>query len=90
MTTFQMLGSAWGVVTGLYFLLFLYHSLVGMKEEDHLYLSTGESRFEAEQKEVMKRISKLESVQHKVGWAALALTIVVAGMWGYDAFHQLF
>ncbi len=90
MSALEMVAIAWAAVAGIYLVLFLYHSVVGMKEEDHLYLSVGEARLEAEQKEVMKRLNKLESVQHKVGWVALAMSILTAGMWGYDVLGQLF
>jgi len=80
----------WVIVAVFYFALFLYRSLVGMKEEDTLFLSAGESRMAAEQHEVMKRITKLDGYSHKLGWATLAMTIVLAGVWGYDALKQLF
>ena len=80
----------WAVVTLLYFALLLYRSLVGMKEEDTLYLSAGESRMAAEQHEVMKRITKLDGYSHKLGWVAIAMTILLAAAWAYDAMKQLF
>lgn len=80
----------WVVVTVLYLALFLYRSLIGMKEEDSLFLSAGESRIAAEQHEVMKKITKLDGYSNKLGWATIAMTIVLAGVWGYDAVKQLF
>jgi len=80
----------WAVVAALYLALFLYRSLVGMHEEDTLYLSAGESRMAAEQHEIMKRIIKLDGYSHKLGWATLVLTVLVAGVWGYDALKTLF
>ena len=79
---------AWVVVTGLYLVLFLYRSLVGMREEDTLYLSAGESRMAAEQHELMKRITRLDRYSRTLGWAALAMTVVLGGVWGYDAMKQ--
>lgn len=78
----------WVVVTGLYLALFLYRSLVGMREEDTLYLSAGESRMAAEQHELMKRITKLDGYSRKLGWTALGLTVVLGIVWGYDAVKQ--
>ena len=89
MSALETVATVWAAVAGVYLLLFLYHSVVGMKEEDHLYLSVGEAKLEAQQKEVMKRLNRLESVQHKVGWVALAMTVLVAGMWTYDVLGQL-
>jgi hypothetical protein len=93
MSSVSILGAItmlWVVVMALYFALFLYRSLVGMREEDSIYLSAGESRMAAEQHELMKRITKLDSYARWIGWTALALTLVVACGWGYDATRQLF
>ena len=46
----EIVAAIWGVVTLAYFALFLYRSVVGMKEEDTLYLSVGEERLAAEQR----------------------------------------
>ena len=86
----EMVALLWGVVTALYLLLFLYRSIVGLHEEDTLYLSAGEAKMEAQQREVMKRIHKLDTYSRGIGFTALALTVVLAGMWVYDAAKQLF
>jgi hypothetical protein len=80
----------WAVVTIIYAVLFLYRSIVGMKEEDNLYLSAGESRMAAEQREIMKHINKLEPLTRGFGWGALGMTVVLGGMWGYSVFRVLF
>ena len=38
----------------------------------------------------MKRITKLDSYIHIAGYAALAMTVVLAGMGIYNAVKQLF
>jgi len=78
------------MVTIAYFALFLFRSVVGMKEEDTLYLSVGEERLAAEQREVMKRIYKLDRYSKKIGYAALTMTIVLAGMWVFNVARELF
>jgi hypothetical protein len=85
----EIVAITWGIVTALYFALFLYRSIVGMKEEDTLYLSAGEAKMEAQQREVMKKILKLDGYSHRLGYAALALTVVLAGMWVYNVARQL-
>ena len=86
----QIVAAIWGVVTIAYLALFLYRSVVGMKEEDTLYLSVGEERLAAEQREVMKRIYKLDAYSKKIGYAALAMTVVLAGMWVASVARELF
>ena len=86
---FEIVAICWGVVTALYFGLFLYRSIIGLHEEDTLYLSAGEAKMEAEQREVMKRITKLDTYSHRIGYTALALTLVLAGMWVYRVAREL-
>jgi Fe2+ transport system protein B len=85
----EIVAAVWGAVVIVYLVLFLYRSVVGMKEEDTLYLSVGEERMAAAQREVMKRIMKLESYTHKAGYAALAMSVILAGMWIYGVARQL-
>ncbi len=85
-----IVGACWAVATALYFALLIYRSIVGLHEEDTLYLSAGEAKMEAEQRVVMKRINKLDGYSRAIGYTALALTVVLAGMWVYDAAKQLF
>lgn len=85
----EIVAAIWGVVTIAYFALFLYRSLVGMKEEDTLYLSVGEERMAAQQRVVMKRIYKLDAYSKKIGYAALAMTVLLTGMWVYNVARLL-
>jgi hypothetical protein len=85
----EIVAICWGIATASYLALFLYRSIIGLHEEDTLYLSAGEAKLEAEQREVMKRINKLDSLSHGIGYAALALTVVLAGMWVYSVAREL-
>jgi hypothetical protein len=86
----EIVAAIWGVVIVAYLALFLFRSVVGMKEEDTLYLSVGEERLAAEQREIMKRIYKLDAYSKKIGYAALAMTVVLAGMWVVSVAQELF
>lgn len=86
----EIVALIWGVVVVLYFVFFLYRSIVGLHEEDNLYLSAGEARLEAEQRQVMKQITRLDTYSHKLGWIALAMTVILAVMWGYSVARNLF
>jgi len=85
----EIVAVIWGIVVVLYLVLFLYRSIVGMHEEDTLYLSAGEARLAQEQREVMKTINKLDSYSRKLGMAALAMTVILAGMWVYSVAQNL-
>jgi ABC-type Fe3+ transport system permease subunit len=86
----EIVALIWGVVVVLYFVFFLYRSIIGLHEEDNLYLSAGEARLEAEQRQVMKQITKLDTYSHKIGIVALAMTVILAVMWGYSVARNLF
>lgn len=80
----------WLAVTLVYVLLYVYRSIVGAKEEDSLYLSAGESRMAEEQRVIMQRVHKLDPITRIFGFACLAMTIVLAAVWGYGIYRQLF
>jgi hypothetical protein len=85
----EIMAVIWAAVMIIYVALLIFRSLVGMKEEDTLYLSAGEERLAAEQRQIMKRITKVDSYTHAVGYAALAATVILAGMWIYSVARTL-
>jgi hypothetical protein len=86
----QITVALWAIVTAVYLALFVYRAIVGAKEEDSLFLSAGESHMAAEQREIMQRVNKVQPATRMFGIAALVMTIVVAGVWGYSVFRELF
>ena len=85
----EIVTAVWGAAVIVYLALFLFRSVVGMKEEDTLYLSVGEQRMAAEQREIMKRINKLDGYSRKIGYTALAMSVLLAGMWVYSVARNL-
>ena len=85
----EIVAAIWGAVVIVYLALFLFRSVIGMKEEDTLYLSVGEQRMAAEQREIMKRITKLDSYSRKLGYVALVMSVLLAGMWVYSVARNL-
>jgi len=80
---------AWAIVTGVYFVLVFFRSMIGMREEDTLYLSAAEAKMEAEQKEIKKRMNRLAPFTRTFGWGSLGLLVVMGAMWTYDALKEL-
>jgi hypothetical protein len=89
-TPIEIVAILWGVVTAIYLGLFLIRSVVGMHEEDNLYLSAGEAKLADQQRETLKSIGKWDSMTHKMGYAALLMTVVLALTWGVSVFRELF
>jgi hypothetical protein len=85
-----MLLIAWAIVTGVYFVLVFFRSMIGMREEDTIYLSAAEAKMEAEQKEIKKKMNRLAPFTRSFGWGSLGLLVVMGGFWGYDVFKELF
>ena len=85
----QIVGGLWGVVTAAWFVLMVYRSFIGMREEDTIYLSAGEAKMEAEQRVIHARLNKLAPYTRSLGYGSLALALACAGIWGYRVLGDL-
>jgi hypothetical protein len=85
----QIVIALWAIVTACYVVIMVFRSIVGQKEDDSLFLSAGEARMEAQQHEVVKRITKLDVYSHWVGAVALTFTVILVGMWLYSVLKNL-
>lgn len=79
----------WAIVAVCYVVIMVFRSIVGQKEDDSLFLSAGEARMEAQQHNVVKRMTKLDSYSHWIGAVALTFTVILAGMWIYSVLKNL-
>jgi hypothetical protein len=79
----------WVVVVGIYFVLLFVGSLVGLREEDTLFLSAGEAKLEAEQRQVQKRIDRLSPYKRGFAYGSLAMTVVLAAVWIASVVREL-
>jgi hypothetical protein len=87
MSGLPMMLAAWGVLTTVLIGVLIYRSILGVHEEDQIFLSRGEAALEREQAEVSKRIHRLDPL---VRWLAIAsggLLLFIACWWLY---HGLF
>ena len=73
---------AWGVVTCVFIGLMIYRSLIGMREEDQLYL--GSSVLEAQQKEIVAKLDRIAPYLKGFGWTSAGLLLLIAGFWVYQ------
>ena len=80
---------AWMTVTLISALLIAHRSLVGLKEEDTLILSAGESNIEEEQKQIQNRLHRIQPYIRVLGWASAALLAIIAGIWIYRGVQNL-
>lgn len=81
---------AWAAVTIIFLSLWLYRSLVGMKEEDTLILSAAESKLEEEQREIQNRLHQIQPYLRGFGWTSAALLTLLGGIWLYRGLKDFF
>jgi hypothetical protein len=89
-SSLTILWSIWGCVTVVFVALFLYRSLIGMKEEDQIFLDPAESNLEQEQKAIVRRVEQLSPYIKGFGIASAALLLVIIGLWTYPALKEFF
>ena len=80
----------WGAITVVFVALLIYRSLIGMKEEDQIFLDQAESSLEAEQQEILRKIQRLGPYLKGFGAASAVVLVVILGLWLYPALKEFF
>lgn len=81
---------AWGVVTGILALLLIYRSVIGMKEDDQLFLDSVETRFEEEQQLILARLNRLTPYVKGLAAASGGLLLWMIGLVTYRVAAALY
>ena len=82
--TVTLLTIIWAAVTVPLVGLVIYRSIVGLHEEDQIFLDPAEAALEQEQVATLRQIRRLDSFIKGFGWASGGLLLLLAGFW----FHQ--
>lgn len=90
LSALQLLLILWGAITAVFLAFVGYRSLVGMKEEDTLFLSPAEANMEAEQRQLQMRLGRITPYTRAFGYASAGLLAVIAGIWIYGAMREFF
>jgi len=77
---------AWGIVTCAFVGLMIYRSVIGMREDDQLYLDS--TVLEGQQKEIIAKLDRIAPYTKGFGWASAGLLLVIAGYSMYQAFTR--
>jgi hypothetical protein len=88
MGTFQILFTAWGVVTAVLVCTLIYRSMLETHEEDQIFLDAAGERMASEQMAIVKRIETLGRPITALWIASGALLAVIAGMWLYQGYRS--
>jgi hypothetical protein len=71
---------AWGIVTAVFILLFIWRSVLSSHEDDQIFLDAAEEHMAKEQRELVAKINSLSRPLMGTGIVAGVLLLVIAGM----------
>ena len=80
---FNVISLSWASVTVVLVALLIYRALIGMREEDQLFLASGEEHMAREQQVLQARISNVNKFAVWLGVLSGLLLIGMATMWVY-------
>lgn len=72
---------AWGLLTVVLFVLWIYRHSLENKEEDQLFLDKAEEHLAKEQAELVAKITSLDRPMMILGVLSGVLLLVIAGVW---------
>ncbi|HEX6894773.1 MAG TPA: hypothetical protein VF146_05850 [Bryobacteraceae bacterium] len=89
LTSLTSLWVAFGVAAGILVLLIVYRAVIGIKEDDQLFLdpdNAAETRVQSEQQSILMRVNRL-TLYIRVLWVTSgAALLAIAGVWIYRGF----
>ncbi|HKV62934.1 MAG TPA: hypothetical protein VJO16_13535 [Candidatus Acidoferrum sp.] len=71
---------AWGIVTAVFIVLFIWRSVLSSHEDDQIFLDAAEEHMAQEQRELVAKINSLSRPLMGTGILAGVLLLVIAGM----------
>lgn len=80
----QYLLILWGIITAVLIVLFIYRSVLGMREDDELIIDSAEEHIAREQRELQQKLDKLSKPLMALGVTSGALLLVMAGVWLWE------
>ena len=79
----------WGVVTAVFIGLMIWKSLVGMQEDDQIFLDDAEAGFAKDQQEIVDKVKRITTYAKGFGFASAGLILVIAGIVIYRGLYAL-
>ena len=75
---------AWGVVTTVFVILFIWRSVLSSHEDDQIFLDAAEEHMAREQRELVAKITALSRPLMISGVISGALLLIAGGLWVYE------
>jgi hypothetical protein len=75
---------AWGILTGILIILWIYKSTLTMHEDDSIFLNESESQMHKDQVEVLAKMKKITPILKVLGALSGVMILVIAGLFVYQ------
>ncbi len=75
---------AWGIVTAIFIVLFIWRGVLSSHEDDQIFLDAAEEHMVRDQRELVEKINTLSRPLLTSGIVSGVLLLVIVGMWLYS------
>jgi hypothetical protein len=75
----------WGAITAVFVILLIWRSLVGMREEDQIFLDEIEERLANEQRQIVAKVQRITTYAKGFALASAGLFLLILGFSIYSA-----
>jgi len=84
---FTLLLYGWAGLTVVLVVLLIYRALVGLHEEDQIFLDRAEAALEQEQVEVLRKIRRIDPIVKGLAIASGSLIVILIAIWIYRGLY---
>ena len=84
---FTLLLYGWAGLTVVLVVLLIYRALIGLHEEDQIFLDRAEAALEQEQVEVLRKIRRIDPIVKGLAIASGSLLVILIGVWIYRGLY---
>ena len=77
----------WGVITVFLVALLIYRAILGIHEEDQIFLDQAEAALEKEQVETLTKINRIDPIIKGAAVLSVGLLLGIVGLWFYRGLH---
>jgi len=87
LSSLMILGIIWGAISVLLVLMIIYRAVLGIHEDNQIFLDRAEAALEQEQVETLHQISRANLFVKVLSIASGALLVVIASLWVYGGLY---
>ena len=84
---FTLLLYGWAGLTVVLVVLLIYRALLGLHEEDQIFLDRAEAALEQEQVEVLRKIRRIDPIVKGLAIASGSLIVILIAIWIYRGLY---